>query len=604
MLRNWVGLGVSLSVAGGLIACGGGDSGGSPSSPEYFFLYEQNGQPLWSGNTDMAGNKVPMNWQSIIECIQPPYINGDEDYGVSDIPGSGGPSSLEKLTAANCTSQMFDQGACGTLTTFGAEYYLTDQGASGPKITCAKSSVGGPRTFQFPAGIFTIKEQVWVAPTTTIVGAKPVPFNGTDPAEKTAALNESEYTLFVAGEGYKFPVITKGNNQAPVTDSNKNSFPFCDANTLEEPLSAKYGRIGFLMHNNTTAQDFVFQGNNLARPAESSQLCGGGAFETPGCISQYGGVGGATGCWDASGAGAAPGTEIAVNSQTWITGGYAEIAPIQGTTPPISLENIRIENIRLNDPRLTNYYDTKSVDVIQASPEEKAQWGASQLAVYVAPTPDGSFVDQVVVKNLSSITTTSDGMNLRYVYDALVEDVVVANSGDDGLALWADQKTESQAVFRNVGAVYSGARGQGNGDDFYGYGQCFGVYGIGQLTVDGLSCWDRRCEEPPSDPNVVPCLASPAVNIGSGDNGRNGAHAVIFNDRGWFDGRYTNNPNNITINGLSWFSWEENGGTSSWTSVQNFQTPPSGGNPVGRTYCYSQSGEAKFTGSGECISVP
>ena len=591
-------------VAGGLLACGGG-SGGSPSSPEYFLLYQQNGQPLLAGYKDPSGTDVQMNWQSIIECIQPPYIDGDEDYGVSDPPDSGGPTSLEKLTAANCKPPMFEQGACGTGTQapFGAEYYLTDQGASGPKITCTKSSEGGPRTFQFPAGIFTIKEQVWVAPTTTIVGAKPVPFNGTDPAEKTAALNESEYTLFVAGEGYKFPTSSQGTNQAPVTDSNKNSFPFCDANTLEEPLSAKYGRIGFLMHNNTTAQDFVFQGNNLARPAENSALCGGGAFETPGCISQYGGVGGPT-CRDASGAGAGPGNEIAVNSQTWITGGYAEIAAIQGTTPPTSLENIRIENIRLNDPRLTNYWDTKSVDVIQASPEEKAQWGASQVAVYVAPTPDGSFVNQVVIKNLSSITTNSDGMNLRYVYDALVEDVVVANSGDDGLALWADQKTDSQAVFRNVGAVYSGARGQGDGDDFYGYGQCFAVYGIGELEVDGLSCWDRRCEEPPSDQKVIPCLPSPAVNAGFGRNGRNGAHAVIFNDGGWFDGLYTNNPNDITINRLSWFSWEENGGTSSWTSVQNGQTPPSGGNPAGRTYCYSQSGDAKFIGSGDCLSVP
>ncbi|MAJ61719.1 MAG: hypothetical protein CBC48_18420, partial [bacterium TMED88] len=595
--------GVFLWVAGGLIACGGGDSGGSPSSPEYFLLYQQNGQPLLAGYQDPSGTDVQMNWQSIIECIQPPYINGDEDYGVSDSPGPGLPTSLEKLTAANCRPPMFDQGACGTQAPFGAEYYLTDQGASGPKITCAKSSLDGPRTFQFPAGIFTIKEQVWVAPTTTIVGAKPVPFNGTDPAEKTAALNESEYTLFVAGEGYKFPTSSQGTNQAPVTASNASSFPFCDANTLEEPLSAKYGRIGFLMHNDTTAQDFVFQGNNLARPLESSNLCGGGAFETPGCISGYGGMDGGTGCYNANN-GTLAGDQISnvayPDSTKWITGGYVDVGSTGGA-PPVSLKNITIKNIRLNDPRLTNKEGARSVDVIQASPEEKAQWGASQLAVYVAPTPDGSYVDNVLVSNVSSITTTSDGLNLRYVYDALVENVVVANSGDDGLALWADQKTESRAVFRNVSAVYSGARGQGNGNDFYQYGQCFAVYGIGELTVDGLSCWDRRCEEPPSDPNVVPCLPSPAVNNGSVFNGRNGAHAVIFNDSGWYEGSYTNNPNDITINGLSWFSWEENGGTSSWTSVQNFQTPPSGGNPAGRTYCYSQSGDAKFTGSGDCL---
>ena len=596
MLRNWVGLGVFLWVAGGLIACGGGDSGGSPSSPVYFGLYDQSGQVVSDGNTGPSEPIVQMNWQSIIECLRPPYIPDQELYGVNN-------GSLTKLRDAGCSDAMFEYGSCETSGSIGREYYLTDQGASGPKITCTKSSEGGPRTFQFPAGIFTIREQVWVAPTTTIVGAKPVPFNGTDPAEKTAALNESEYTLFVAGEGYKFPTSSQGTNQAPVTPANAASFPFCDANTLEEPLSAKYGRIGFLMHNDTTAQDFVFQGNNLARPLESSNLCGGGAFETPGCISGYGGMDGGTGCYNANN-GTLAGDQISnvayPDSTKWITGGYVDVGSTGGA-PPVSLKNITIKNIRLNDPRLTNKEGARSVDVIQASPEEKAQWGASQLAVYVAPTPDGSYVDNVLVSNVSSITTTSDGLNLRYVYDALVENVVVANSGDDGLALWADQKTESRAVFRNVSAVYSGARGQGNGNDFYQYGQCFAVYGIGELTVDGLSCWDRRCEELPSDPNVVPCLPSPAVNNGSVFNGRNGAHAVIFNDSGWYEGSYTNNPNDITINGLSWFSWEENGGTSSWTSVQNFQTPPSGGNPAGRTYCYSQSGDAKFTGSGDCL---
>merc|ERR1719189_340696 len=87
------------------------------------------------------------------------------------------------------------------------------------------------------------------------------------------------------------------------------------------------------MHSNTVVKNIAFQGKDTLRPLDNGALCGGGVFETPGCVHnqcEFGGL-------------------------------------VTGDGKPVS--NVVIENVRLNDystdPRL-----------------------ASQLAVWTAQTTD------------------------------------------------------------------------------------------------------------------------------------------------------------------------------------------------------------------------
>merc|ERR1712176_597253 len=44
-------------------------------------------------------------------------------------------------------------------------------------------------------------------------------------------------------------------------------------------------RIGFLLNSYTTITNINYQGKDTVRPDDNGNLCGGGAFETPGCVS-------------------------------------------------------------------------------------------------------------------------------------------------------------------------------------------------------------------------------------------------------------------------------------------------------------------------------
>merc|ERR1719414_266237 len=43
-------------------------------------------------------------------------------------------------------------------------------------------------------------------------------------------------------------------------------------------------RKGFLMYSNTVVKNIAFQGKDTIRPLDNGALCGGGVFETPGCV--------------------------------------------------------------------------------------------------------------------------------------------------------------------------------------------------------------------------------------------------------------------------------------------------------------------------------
>ncbi|MCH2184291.1 hypothetical protein MK280_00300 [Myxococcota bacterium] len=100
-------------------------------------------------------------------------------------------------------------------------------------------------------------------------------------------------------------------------------------------------------------------------------------------------------------------------------------------------------------------------------------------------------------------------MNLRYVRETEVPNTLVANPGDDGFGIWDDQKTESALSLKNVETIYSGVRGKGGGQEFYAYGRCVGIYGIGQLTIEGLTCQDRICPNDQSIPANTKYISEP-----------------------------------------------------------------------------------------------
>merc|ERR1719230_876033 len=82
---------------------------------------------------------------------------------------------------------------------------------------------------------------------------------------------------------------------------------YCGTNINMKQGEAQKLRIGFLLNSQTTVKNINYQGKDTTRPLDNGNLCGGGAFETPGCVSPgYGdGVGtgwvGKLGCYDHTG---------------------------------------------------------------------------------------------------------------------------------------------------------------------------------------------------------------------------------------------------------------------------------------------------------------
>merc|ERR1712176_543223 len=92
-------------------------------------------------------------------------------------------------------------------------------------------------------------------------------------------------------------------------------------------------RIGFLLNSYTTITNINYQGKDTVRPKDNGNLCGGGAFETPGCVSPgfsdgagYGWEGKRYSCYDHKG-----------------TGNNLLIGSGKGVT------NVTIDSVRVND---------------------------------------------------------------------------------------------------------------------------------------------------------------------------------------------------------------------------------------------------------------
>jgi hypothetical protein len=312
--------------------------------------------------------------------------------------------------------------------------------------------------------------------------------NPNNPIDKTIEPDSAIQTYFVATAG--------------VTDYNA---PYCGTNNNLQPGEAQKLRIGFLLNSYTTVKNINFQGKDTVRPADNGNLCGGGAFETPGCVSPGFGDGPGTdgrakrnGCYDHTGKG-----------NDLITGDGKGV------------ENVTIDSVRLNN--------------FLPLPADLKQGKGSQLAVFVAMTQDGSATKNVKVTNLVSMLTRADGINYHgNVQNSIVEESHIENTGDDIYAFWgAYAENPTSNVFKNsVGKNAGVTRG-------YMYGVCVAVYGAIDLTITGNTCYDLN----DWNPGQVP----------SGDNScQNGAYCnscFAYVHDNWFGAVYPNgNAIQITNN--------------------------------------------------------
>ena len=292
------------------------------------------------------------------------------------------------------------------------------------------------------AGAFDIDEQVEVPPNTVIEGNA----NPNDPSDKRRKLDPSDQTFFIATGG--------------VSDVHAD---YCGTEKNLEQGDAQKLRFGFLMNSNTKVKNINYQGQDTVRPYDNGSLCGGAVFETPGCVSPgfgdgngwswLGQQGGDSGCFDHAG-----------GANDLITGDGKGV------------ENVDIENVRLNDLYLPEGPSTG--DLIEAR--------ASQIAVWVAQTQDGSPTKNVHVKNLVSMALRGDGINFHgSVQDSSVEDSHIENTGDDIFAVWGGYTQDASGiVFRNNVGRNAGVTRN------YGYGVCIAVYGAMDVEFTGNTCYD------------------------------------------------------------------------------------------------------------------
>lgn len=321
-------------------------------------------------------------------------------------------------------------------------------GGAACNITCMRSP-SGVRQFKFPVGTFDIDEQVVVPASTSIEGNAPP----NDPIDKTKDPDPATQTFFVA---------TKG-----VTDPDT---PYCGTDQNMKQGDAQKIRIGFLLNSNTVVKNINFQGKDTTRPLDNGNLCGGGVFETPGCVSP--------------GFGDGPGTDGKAKRNGCFDHAGKSNDLILGDGKGVS--NIVIDSVRLNSL------------LLPSDPSQYVGAPGSQVAVWVAMTQDGSATTNVNVTNVVSMLTRGDGINLHgNVQNSRVENCHVENTGDDIYAFWgAYAENPSNNIFiNNVGKNTGATRN-------YGYGVCVAIYGAKDVTFTGMKCYDRAQKD--WNPGQVP----------------------------------------------------------------------------------------------------
>jgi len=357
---------------------------------------------------------------------------------------------------------------------------MQKDGTTSGTISCETRH--GIRWFKFPAGTFDIDRQVVVPAKTAIEGNA----NPNDPSDKTKEPDPATQTYFVATRGVTDPAAA-----------------YCGTGGNMKPGDAQKLRIGFLLNSHTVVKNINFQGRDTTRPYDNGSLCGGGAFETPGCVSPGFADGRGTGwllkrkgCYDHFG-----------TPNSLVTGDGKGV------------QNILIDSVRLNSL------------LVPSDPTQYKRGQGTQLAVWVAMTQDGSATKNVKVKNLVSMLTRGDGINFHgNVHNSLVVDCHIENTGDDIYAVWgAYAENPSGIVFaNNVGKNPGVTRS-------YIYGVCVAVYGAKDVTFTGTKCYDTRTWNPHCRP-CNSCLAFVHDNFFGAVYPRNNAITIYGNQYLYMDG--------------------------------------------------------------------
>jgi len=226
--------------------------------------------------------------------------------------------------------------------------------------------------------------------------------------------------IFGAGSGGSKTVIKAIGLQVDGT---------CNANVVN--------RKGLILGDNTYVGGLHFIGMDKERYSDNQLLCGGAAFETPGCV----------------------GTGQFTDPPHWCGGDLGIGRGISNAT----LEDITIERLTV------------------------------QSVVYVSPTKSGVSVSKgITVKNIRTKGTWADGMNIHGAHqDILIQDCVIKNSGDDNYAIWSIGYPGADNIrfINNVGVNpwyrpggSSAQSGWSNTDN------CFASYGGRTMTFTGNSC--------------------------------------------------------------------------------------------------------------------
>jgi hypothetical protein len=282
-------------------------------------------------------------------------------------------------------------------------------------IACTWENGQRGRHFKFPAGTFKLSYQVYVPANTIIEGANN-PNDMNDPEKKP---KEEEQTLFVV------------NADAGLRDGR----PYCQ---MVSGVTAKALRPGFLLSSSTTVRNINFQGADMRRGSDNGDLCGGGVFETPGCVR---------------------GEDCEAN-----------------TGDGKAVQNVHIENVRLNDL----YFDEPK---FKANPTNMP---ASQIALWVPTTKDGTQSENISVTGLVSMYTHADGINFHGGSFSRVENSFVARTGDDIFAMWNSEGKNIE--YKNCTGLCPGcAMGLG----VNGFSWCVATYGFQSVSYTDITCLDR-----------------------------------------------------------------------------------------------------------------
>jgi len=299
----------------------------------------------------------------------------------------------------------------------------------------------GIKVYSFPPGVFEIDEQMLVPAKSTIRGAS----NPNDMSNPTKSPDWSTQTVFLATRGVTDPYME-----------------YCYAWDMVTT------RVGFVLSSYVTVENVNYQGLDTLRPGDNGALCGGGAFETKGCAKN-----------DCSNS---------VNN---------------GGSDGYGSKNVVIQNVRLN-----GYYYEEDKDKIGAYVNGNYDCGgasgsngccfclpngvrSSQVAIWIPKTRDNGGTTNLVIKNITSMSTQADGINLHgHVDGADVQNIYLQATGDDGFALWGGSDTIEGVVAYRVEVVNPGILRPN------WYGNCFATYGMDHAAFEDCTCRAPTLQNP------------------------------------------------------------------------------------------------------------